>query len=69
MLKSAASTPAEMVMVADSETRIVAAVVDGEMFSAAENEADEVKDGAVVSASAELDVVAFIDVNPVLEVD
>jgi hypothetical protein len=51
ILKRAASAPEEMVTVADSETRIVAAVADVAMFSAAENE-EEVKVGAVVSAGA-----------------
>ena len=51
ILKRAASAPEEMVTVADSETRIVAAVADVAMFSAAENE-EEVKVGAVVSATA-----------------
>ena len=49
MLKRAASAPEEIVTVADSETRIVAAVAEVAMFSAAENEEDEVKVGAVVS--------------------
>jgi hypothetical protein len=51
ILKRAASVPEEIVTVADSETRIVAAVADVAMFSAAENE-EEVKVGAVVSAAA-----------------
>jgi hypothetical protein len=51
ILKRAASAPDEIVTVADSETRIVAAVADVAMFSAAENE-EEVKVGAVVSAGA-----------------
>jgi hypothetical protein len=51
ILKRAASAPDEIVTVADSETRIVAAVADVAMFSAAENE-EEVKVGAVVSAAA-----------------
>ena len=50
ILKRAASAPDEIVTVADSETRIVAAVADVAMFSAAENE-EEVKVGAVVSAA------------------
>ena len=49
MLKRAASAPDEIVTVADSEMRIVAAVADVAMFSAAENEEDDVKLGAVVS--------------------
>ena len=51
MLKRAASAPEEIVTVADSETLIVAAVVDVAMFSAAEKEEDDVKVGAVVSAA------------------
>lgn len=49
MLNLAASAPEDIVTVADSETWIVAAVADVAMFSAAENEEDEVKVGAVVS--------------------
>ena len=49
MLKRAASAPEEIVTVADSETRIVAAVADVAMFSAAENEDEDVKVGGVVS--------------------
>ena len=48
-LKSAASTPDEIVTVADSETLIVAALAEVAMFSAAEKEEDEVKVGEVVS--------------------
>ena len=51
MLKRAASAPDEIVTVADSEIRIVAAVAEVAMFSAAENEEDEVKVGAVVSGA------------------
>ena len=51
MLKRAASAPEEIVTVADSETRIVAAVADVAMFSATENEEVEVKVGAVVSGA------------------
>ncbi len=51
MLKRAASAPDEIVTVADSETRIVAAVADVAMFSAAENVDEEVKVGAVVSGA------------------
>jgi hypothetical protein len=47
--KSVRSAPDEIVTVAESETRIVAAVAEVAMFSAAENEEDEVKVGAVVS--------------------
>jgi hypothetical protein len=46
-----ASTPDEIVTVADSETLMVAAAVDIEMFSAAENDDEEVKVGAVVSGA------------------
>jgi hypothetical protein len=49
MLKSAASTPDEIVTVADSETLIVAALAEVAMFSAAENEEDDVKVGALTS--------------------
>ena len=49
MLNKAASTPDEIVTVADSETLTVAALADVAMFSAAENELDDVKVGAVVS--------------------
>ena len=51
MLKRAASAPEEIVTVADSETRIVAAVAEVAMFSAAEKVEDEVKVGAVVSGA------------------
>ena len=53
MLKRVRSAPEEIVTVADSETLIVAAVADVVMFSAAENEAEEVKVGAVVSKATE----------------
>ncbi len=49
MLNIAASAPEEIVTVADSETFIVAALIDVEMFSAAENDEEEVNVGAVVS--------------------
>jgi GTPase len=52
MLKRAASAPDEIVTVADSETRIVAAVAEVAIFSAAENVEDEVKVGAVVSEAS-----------------
>ena len=52
ILKRAASAPEEIVTVADSETRIVAAVADVAMFSATENEEDEVKVGGVLSRAA-----------------
>ena len=51
MLKRAASAPEEIVTVADSETRIVAAVADVAMFSAAEKEDEDVKVGGVVSGA------------------
>ncbi len=51
MLKRPASAPDEIVTVADSETLIVAAFADVAMFSAAENEEDEVKVGAVTSTN------------------
>ncbi len=49
IVNKAASTPDEMVTVADSETLIVAAAVDIDMFSAAEKDEEEVKVGAMVS--------------------
>ena len=54
MLKRAASTPDEIVTVADSETLIVAALAEVKMFSAAEKEEDEVKVGGVVSGASAL---------------
>ena len=57
ILKRAASVPDEIVTVADSETWIVAAVADVAMFSAAENEEDEVKVGGVVSGAARATIV------------
>jgi hypothetical protein len=51
MLKRPASTPDEIVTVADSETLIVAALAEVAMFSAAEKEVDEVKVGAVTSTN------------------
>jgi hypothetical protein len=54
MLKRAASTPDEIVTVADSETLIVAALAEVEMFSAAEKEEDEVNVGGVVSGASAL---------------
>ena len=51
MLKRAASAPEEIVTVADSDTWIVAAVADVAMFSAAENEEEDVKVGGVVSGA------------------
>ena len=52
MLNKAASTPDEIVTVADSETLMVAALAEVAMFSAAEKDEDEVKVGAVVSGAA-----------------
>jgi len=49
MLNNAASTPEEIITVADSEIVIVAAFVEVAIFSAAENEEDEVKVGGVRS--------------------
>ena len=51
MLNKAASDPEEIVTVADSEIRMVAAVAEVAMFSAAEKDEDEVKVGAVVSSA------------------
>ena len=51
MLNKAASEPAEIVTVADSETLMVAALEEVAMFSAAEKDEDEVKVGAVVSGA------------------
>jgi hypothetical protein len=49
MLNKDASTPDEIVTVADSETLIVAALAEIAMFSAAEKEVDEVNEGEVKS--------------------
>ena len=57
MLKRAASASEEIVTVADSETWIVAAVAEVAMFSAAENEEDEVNVGAVLSTTIALVIV------------
>jgi hypothetical protein len=54
MLKRAASAPDEIVTVADSDTRIVAAVAEVAMFSLTVNVEDEVKVGAVVSGVSAL---------------
>jgi hypothetical protein len=54
MLKSAASTPEEIVIVADSDTRMVAAVAELDTFSAIEKEDDEVNTGGVVSATVKV---------------
>jgi hypothetical protein len=60
MLKRAASAPEEIVTVADSETRIVAAVADVAMFSAAENEDEDVKVGGVVSGATVPTVTSYV---------
>jgi hypothetical protein len=52
MLNKDASTPDEIVTVADSETLIVAALAEVAMFSAAEKEVDEVNEGGVVTSNA-----------------
>ncbi len=49
IVNRAASAPDEIVTVADSETLIVAAAEVIAMFSAAEKDEEEVKEGAVVS--------------------
>jgi hypothetical protein len=49
MLNKDASTPDEIVTVADSETLIVAALAEVAMFSAAEKEVDDVNEGEVKS--------------------
>ena len=49
IVKSDASAPDEIVTVADSESLIVAAAAVIAMFSAAENEVEDVKVGAVLS--------------------
>ncbi|CAB4738116.1 unannotated protein [freshwater metagenome] len=61
MLNLAASAPEDIVTVADSETLIVAAVAEVAMFSAAENEDNEVKVGVVVSGAT-----AVIVIEPLL---
>ncbi len=63
MLNLAASAPDEIVTVADSETRIVAAVADVAMFSAAENEDEDVKVGAVVSGAADPIVTSYVKIE------
>ena len=57
ILNLAASAPDEIVTVADSETWIVATVAEVAMFSAAENEEDEVKVGGVMSGAARATIV------------
>jgi hypothetical protein len=59
MLKRAVSAPDEIVIVADSETRIVAAVAEVAMFSAAENVEDEVNVGGVLSTTTALVIVTY----------
>jgi hypothetical protein len=49
IVNNAASTPDEIVTVADSETLIVAAADEVAMFSAAEKDVEDVKVGAVKS--------------------
>ena len=51
MLNKAASDPAEIVIVADSEILIVAALEEVAMFSSAENVEEDVKVGGVVSGA------------------
>ena len=60
ILKRAASAPEEIVTVADSDTRIVAAVADVAMFSLTVNVEDEVKVGAVVSGAADTTVTSYV---------
>ena len=55
MLNLAASAPEDIVTVADSETRIVAAVADVAMFSSTVNVEDDEKVGAVVSGAASIE--------------
>jgi hypothetical protein len=59
MLKRAASAPEEIVTVADSETRMVAAVADVAMFSDTEKVDEDVKVGAVVSGTASISIVKY----------
>ncbi len=63
MLKRAASAPDEIVTVADSETRIVAAVADVAMFSAAEKEDEDVKVGGVVSGATDAIVTSYVKIE------
>jgi hypothetical protein len=62
-LNKEASAPAEIVTVADSETRIVAAFADVAMFSATEKEDEEVKVGAVVSGAVSKKVIVIVCVD------
>ncbi len=65
IVNKAASTPDEIVTVADSETLMVAAADEIAMFSAAEKEVEEVKVGAVVSVTVIVaDVVEIMPVQP-----
>jgi hypothetical protein len=54
MLNLAASTPEEILTVADSDTRIVAAVAEVKIFSATEISEEDVNVGAVVSATVKV---------------
>jgi len=63
MLNKVASAPAEIVTVADSETRIVAALTDVVMFSATEKVEDEVKVGAIVSEAESKKVIVIVCVD------
>jgi hypothetical protein len=60
ILNLAASAPDEIVTVADSDIRMVAAVADVAMFSAAENEDEDVKVGGVVSGSTDPIVTSYV---------
>lgn len=67
MLNLAASAPEEILTVADSDTRIVAAVAEVKMFSATEMSEEDVKVGAVVSVTVKVIWVGeTIPVQPVL---
>jgi hypothetical protein len=60
ILNLAASAPDEIVTVADSDIRIVAAVADVAMFSAAENEDEDVNVGGVVSGATDPTVTSYV---------
>ena len=62
MLNRAASAPDEIVTVADSETRMVAAVADVAMFSDTEKVDEDVKVGGVVSGVDVSVIVKYPDV-------
>lgn len=62
-LNLAASAPADIVTVADSETLIVATFADVAMFSAVENEEDEVNVGGVVSGAESKKVIVIVCVE------